>query len=65
MTWALYLSMTLTWAPAPSLELEGGPYVRAYVGQESCEVSPLTLTWTPEEGFGATSRMEFGRAYMR
>jgi len=61
MTWALYASLTLYWAPTPSMELEGGPALYQDVGEHYAEVEPLTLTWSPEEGFGASSSMHFGR----
>lgn len=50
-----YLTLTLIWAPSPDLSLEAGPYFYTATDKEYIEVQPLTLSWSPSEGFGAQS----------
>ena len=61
MGWSAWVSLTLWWAPVPSVSFEAGPAAHSVVGDRRADVEPLTLTWTPEEGFGASSSMSVGR----
>lgn len=56
-----YLTLTLFWAPAPEVAIEAGPIIYIEDEHTACDVLPLTLTWSPAEGFGAQSQVTYVR----
>lgn len=53
----IYVTLTMYWL-TPTCELAAGPEIRVYRDdRQQAQVEPLTLTWTPTEGFGAQTQV--------
>ena len=55
---AAYVTLTLFWHPTPDVALAAGPEVLVYRDdRQVARLEPLTLTWTPDAGFGAQTEV--------